>query len=150
MKVANFNEALEKDLTRLTASIEAERGQEGEHVAQSGRELVKNSLESMAKSESAETERLPEEISQKPITSVEVQTVTSPPSQEEFLPAYLRGNQNDPEVQQEVRRLIEMVFEGGLLKAMREIKKHPPFVQDAFHDALTDVLLPELERRGIV
>jgi len=39
-----------------------------------------------------------------------------------------------------------MAFHEGLEKAVREAKNHPPFIEDAFHDALVDRLLPILQK----
>ena len=45
---------------------------------------------------------------------------------------------------------MDMVFEKGLEVALKEAGKQTPFIEDAFHDALVDKLLPELKKRGIV
>ena len=37
-----------------------------------------------------------------------------------------------------------------ITKAVNEARKYPPFVEDAFHDALIDKFLPELKKRGII
>jgi len=49
-----------------------------------------------------------------------------------------------------VARLVDIVFAKGLAAGVREAKRQPPFVEDAFHDALVDKLLPELKKRGII
>ena len=49
-----------------------------------------------------------------------------------------------------IEQLINLAFSKGLEMAVAEAKKSVPFVEDAFHDALTDKLLLELKRRGIL
>ena len=66
-------------------------------------------------------------------------------------PAYLISD--DPaseDTKKAVEELVNLVFSKGLDEGVRFAKKYPPFIEDAFHDALTERLIPELKRRGIL
>ena len=130
MRIKNFQESLEKDLARLTAEIKEQR----ERMAVDDlpeRDLVKQSIRSFA---AAQTPARP------PVTE---DTVSNP-----ALPSYLQVS--DPKVKLEVEKLVDLVFRENLEKAVREAKKQSPFIEDAFHDALVDKLLPELKKRGVL
>lgn len=64
------------------------------------------------------------------------------------LPKYVQ--EESAEVRHEVESLLSVVFREGLDHAYKEAHKSTPFIMDAFHDALTGRLYPELQRRGIV
>ena len=49
-----------------------------------------------------------------------------------------------------VEELVAQAFDKGLEDAIRAAKRCDPFIEDAFHDALTEQLIPELKRRGIL
>ena len=75
----------------------------------------------------------------------------------EFLPHYLReeGEELDKEVQLIIERLLDSVFHDsffhkGVFHALRESVKFSPFIQDVFHDALAEVLIPEMEKRNLL
>lgn len=55
-----------------------------------------------------------------------------------------------PAVKLEIENLIDMVFTKGVQEAAKEATKSSPFILDAFHDALTDKLYPELQKRGVL
>lgn len=135
VKVQNFHERLEHDLERLTASIQSVK-ERPEAREWSEREVLKHSLQAFG-----ETVTTP---------------LPPPPPQEEksrkdsLLPGYLERDGADPRVKLEIEKLVDLVFHESLGRAMREAGKHPPFVQDAFHDALVDKLLPELKRRKVL
>ena len=124
----HFHEALEHDLQKLTAEVKEKRLQNGIEQ-QSEKEILKQSLQAFSvQSATAPASSVPEEPS-KP-----------------FLPDYMKAS--DPQVKLEVEKLVDLVFHGSLIKAISEAKKHSPFIEDAFHDALVDKLLPELKKRG--
>lgn len=134
VKVQNFNEGLEQDFSRLTAEIKEQRAlaeEKKEKITE--RVIVKRSLEAITATV------VPPPVS---VPSTPVQKVPS------TLPDYTEGI--DERVKTEIRDLINLVLKEDLGKALIEVRRHPPFVQDAFHDALVDKLFPELERRGIV
>ena len=64
------------------------------------------------------------------------------------LPDYAQNS--PPEVKLEIEYLLDLAFHQGIAKANAEAGKSPPFVLDAFHDALAGKLYPELQRRGIL
>lgn len=68
-----------------------------------------------------------------------------------IFPVYLKDSDvSGAEAKQVVETLVHQVFEKGLDDTIRIAKKYPPFLEDAFHDALVDRLIPELKRRGIL
>jgi len=137
VKVRNFHEDLERSLKRLGQQIETEK-QLPETKALPERELVKRSIKSFSNSV------VPENNGGTPPEDV--------PSivEGESLPTYLQGEGVDSRVKLEVERLVDLVFHKGLEKALKEANKHSPFIEDAFHDALVDKLLPELKKKGIL
>jgi hypothetical protein len=136
-KVKNFHEALERDLQRLTAEIK-ERRSAPEVEKKPEWELVRESLKVFH-----EEKELPSE----PTTGA-VEPSSQPVAA--MLPSYLQDESTPPEVKLEVGRLIDMIFHEGLDKVIRQAQQQPPFVADAFHDALVDKLLPILKERGII
>lgn len=65
------------------------------------------------------------------------------------LPSYLEGEGHDKE-RRAVEELVTLTFHKGLEDAIRAAKRRDPFIEDAFHDALTERLIPELKQRGIL
>ncbi|MBI2278916.1 MAG: hypothetical protein HYU81_02540 [Candidatus Brennerbacteria bacterium] len=132
--VKNFHEKLEKDLERVTAEIAVRR----EHAPEvPAREVVRASIV-------AAVLPLPADAPAGTSTKAGV----SEKENNNRLPSYLSGE--SPEVRMEVERLVSLALDEGIAPAVAAAAKHPPFVLDAFHDALVDKLMPELERRGIV
>lgn len=134
VKVKNFNEGLEQSLAKLGQEVLKQR-ETLQRKELPEREIVKDSIKSLAK------ETVPQE--EKESRAVE-------PEKNGFLPSYTRGSGLSAEVAAEISALVRGVFSEGLEKTLREAKKRSPFVEDAFHDALTDKLLPELKKRKII
>jgi len=137
VKVRNFHEDLEKSLKRLGQQIETER-QLPEAKALPERELVKRSIKFFSSS-----------VNPKDNGGTSPENVTSA-NESKLLPKYLQGEGIDSRVKLEVENLVDLVFHKGLEKALKEANKHSPFIEDAFHDALVDKLLPELKKKGIL
>lgn len=135
-RTRNFHEKLEADVRRLMVGM---REQNTLPVKEniSHREVLKESLKTYA-----------EEIV--PAASPVSVSCGKNSSSENIFPDYASGGAVPASVKIEVERLIDVVFEHSLDAGIRESKKHSPFVQDVFHDTLTDKLLPELEKRGII
>lgn len=137
--VKNFNEFLERDLDRLAANIKERQLPTNENQALT-RETLKESLKNFANQSSAEP------VVNHNQSRVEEETTTS------VLPDYLKhkeSSQNTAEVRKKIQYLIQLAFQEGLAKAIKEAKNYPPFIEDAFHDALIDKLMPELKKRGL-
>ena len=138
--VKNFSEELERDLQRLNIEVDIHKQETGNELLTS-RELVKKSLERIA-------EKVPESI---PVSKEPLPVITVMPSAPVgTLPNYLDKGEYTEELKQEVSDLVSLVFSSSIETAIKESKHHSPFVQDAFHDALVDKLMPELQKRGIV
>lgn len=133
-EIKNFHEALEGDLKRLTAEISDQRGLPGAEQLPE-KEIVRRSLENFSVASPAAVPAVP---------------AVKSDDRDSILPKYFDGKNVDPKVKIEVERLVELVFTESLEKAVSEVRKHPAFVQDSFHDALIDKLLPELKARGII
>ncbi len=130
----NFDENLEKSLERLGERIERGRTV-AETEASPEREIVKRSIQSLS-------QNLPKEDGEKKEEKAETGG--------SVLPGYLRDDDGGGKAKEEVEGLLGLVFEKGLEPALKEAKGHSPFIEDAFHDALVDKLLPELKKRGII
>ena len=137
VKIQNFHEALERDLARLTAEIK-EQQKAVESGELSEREIIKKSLKSLSSAISPQVTQAAADEEEKEEGKISV------------LPSYLESGNVDPKVKAEVEQLVDLVFHRGLGKAFQEAKRKPAFIEDAFHDALVDKLLPELKRRGII
>jgi hypothetical protein len=133
--IKNFHEKLEQDLARVTAEVARQRERTPEAPA---REVVKQSLVAIA----------PPPVSVPPPVEEKGSGPPSSASESSHLPSYL--SEGSPEVKAEVERLVTLAFQEGVSAAVAEAAKHSPFVLDAFHDALADKLLPELEKRGVI
>ncbi|TSC82202.1 MAG: Uncharacterized protein G01um101420_506 [Parcubacteria group bacterium Gr01-1014_20] len=90
-----------------------------------------------------------QQLLKKAIVSI---TPISGGSQSSALPGVLPdyAQSASPEVKLEIEALVEAAFTKGVIEAANEASKSSAFVLDAFHDALTDKLYPELQKRGIL
>ncbi len=130
---------------RIGKEIEA-TSKKPEMQGASHEEVVKESLRAVA-------EQFPEI---KEVAPAETQAPASPASPAPApgggtFPSYLTGTSpSDEEVRETVTALLTRVFEKGLEDAIAAAKRYDPFLEDAFHDALVEHLIPELRRRGIL
>lgn len=133
VRVKNFNEGLEESLIKLGQEVEKQKTvPEIRDLPE--REIVKSSIKSMA---------------------AQAVVQESPPIQKVipasgFLPPYIQSGDVAPEIEAEIKDLVKTALNENLEKAFVRAKKYPPFIEDAFHDALTGELLPELKKRGII
>ncbi len=121
--------------------------------------MVKLGQEVGKQIESGEVKDLSEhEIVKKSIQVIASQTALAAPQaetegeekKESFLPRYFQKDERDEAAKKEVEGLINLAFNKNLEAAVAAAKKRAPFVEDAFHDALVDKLVPELKKRGIL
>lgn len=137
-KVQNFSEHIEKSFERLGKHVEERvETRAGENVPE--REVVRESLQSFAK-EIHETKEIGAPTNGASPSQPSINTTA--------IPSYL--NKESEDVKKTVEMLVEEAFSGGLEKAVNKARKYPAFIEDAFHDALVDALLPELKRRGML
>lgn len=120
--------AIEQDIERLHQEIKEKRGDMPEKEAL--HEAVRESIEAAQVSQTT--------ASQPTAPSRQVSRI---------LPTYV--TQSPKEVQLAVEKLIAYAFEHGITKAVKEAKGQGPFFIDAFHDALTDKLYQEFQRRKL-
>ncbi|MEK7077088.1 MAG: hypothetical protein AAB967_02555 [Patescibacteria group bacterium] len=66
-----------------------------------------------------------------------------------FLPDYFLGGDADG-MKEAVLRLAETALHGDLEKSLKDARKLSPYLEDAFHDALVDKLVPEMRKRGLL
>lgn len=132
-----FHKALENDIDNLSKEIN--RVQESkESEISTKKEVVKKTFKNISPE--------PKNYQRKKKSKAK----NNKQQEESFLPDYMEEDDVDPSKKIEVEKLMDLVIHKGILKALKESKKHPPFIQDAFHDALADKLLPELKKRGIL
>lgn len=67
---------------------------------------------------------------------------------DKYLPDYLKNSAQ--EIKNSVKKLLENTIKHGLEKGISEARKMPPFIMDAYHDALVDKLHEELKRRKMI
>lgn len=131
-EIKNFPEFLDKDLERLAAQAKEKQKEIGsEKISQ--QEILKQSLKVIIPSPKTDEEKNGK--------------IKAAP---DVLPAYLTSEKIGENIRLEVRRLINLVFKDGLESALKEARRKQPFIEDAFHDALVDKLLPELRKRGLI
>ncbi len=116
--------ALEADIERLSHEVRKTR-ELPEYRGRGGKEIIKKSLKALT----------PSAPQGAPLS-------TGP------LPAYADDATSATKL--EIEYLLDIAFHKGILAANKEAAKHSPFVIDAFHDALSGRLYPELQRRGLV
>lgn len=66
-----------------------------------------------------------------------------------LLPDYFQGG-SDVGMADAVERLAQTALHGDLKKSLREARKLSPYLEDAFHDALIDKVLPLMKERGVL
>lgn len=134
-----FHKALEQDIDNLSKEInKVQESQEGQSIER--KEVVKKSFKNIS----------PEKQNYQSSQGSKDKSPQTKKGKDSFLPDYMQGDDVDPRVKIQVEKLMDLVIHKGLLKALRESKKHEPFIQDAFHDALADKLLPALKKKGIL
>lgn len=135
MQVRNFNEKLEVGLIKIGEEVKKQIEQPEARILPE-REVLKQSIQSVA--------------AQIPNASAAAEAAKNESDKRTVLPDYLQSGGTDKAATAEVERLVGIAFDEGLFSALAEARKRPPFVEDAFHDALTDKLLPELKKRGFL
>lgn len=136
--MSDFNQnfehsALEADIERLNKEVGDKRNLP-EYKDFSGKELVKQSLKPMIQEAAGQNSQ--------------PAPAQKPESQNNVLPAYLTDV--SPEIKLRIEQLVDEVFHEGLKKAITHAKTAGFFVEDAFHDALTDKFYEELRGRGML
>ncbi|MBN2197681.1 hypothetical protein JW698_00565 [Candidatus Wolfebacteria bacterium] len=142
----NYN-TLEKDIERLSQEIK-EKKNLPEHKELSEKEILKQTLQPIVQQHSSKQDESVV-LKQKSKTKKQLEKGINILEDEEIFPDYL-NNSSDEEVKKQVERLIEIVFNQGLEKAIKEAIKSGGFVLDAFHDALTDKLYDEIKKRNLI
>ena len=137
VKVQNFSESLDKSLDRLGAEV-SKKVESPEFKEAPIEHVVKESLRTLSVSATP------------PAAAVPAEKPRDQDPRARFLPSYLSDDAGDAEVKVVVENLVTLAFQSGVERAIAEAKRYPPFVEDAFHDALTEKLVPELRKRGII
>ncbi len=136
-KFINFNEQVENSLKKLGHEIE-KASIRPETKDLSKREILKETIKNF---DSAETLRDEENLK-----------AEREEKGKSFLPEYLEKKSEifDEVVKTEVEKLIAIALNKSIEKAVIKAKQYPPFIEDSFHDALVDKLLPLMEKRGLI
>lgn len=79
---------------------------------------------------------------------LELDTVKSSQPALDVLPDY--ANKYPAEAKQRIEDLLQVAADKGLDSANGMAKNDPPYILDAFHDALAEKLLPYLKQKGII
>lgn len=145
VQIQNFSENLEKSFARLGHEVQ-KNFETPEFQGIPEREVVKETIKSFAETAPVLPPEPQEEV---PLPPPPPQSAPSVP-RDDLLPSYMAHGENSEDVKNSVERLVQMVFDEDIEKAVMEAKRYPAFVEDAFHDALTDKVLPELKKRGII
>ena len=147
VNIENFDEKLEQDIQRVGAKVEQiKEGLESERFEK--KEAVKQSVRKLA---DEDIQKETEEISSAKASEDEPSFAkASEDEKERYFPDYVEEKDVDEQTKQIIEALLQLTVDKGILTALRQSKKCSPFIQDVFHDALADKLIPELEKRGIL
>ncbi len=129
-----------EEVTELGRHVERVRAEQNLKGDLEKKEMVRQSVQRMAKELPPETESQTHVVAPAPLLSDE----------ESYLPEYIKTEELSDEIRAAVEGLLRLVLDKGIIQALKASKRHSPFIQDTFHDALADKLLPELERRGVI
>lgn len=125
---------IKAEMEKISKEI-AERKKSPEAEGLSEKELIKEALRPIIEG-------------QPPSSSTSAPTIAPSSSSGGVLPRYL---ENFPaEIKSQVEKLVNAVFQQGLEKTVKEVKKQNAFVIDAFHDSLADKLYEELKKRKMI
>ncbi len=83
-----------------------------------------------------------------PITPAPSVTQSSNKNDDSILPDYAK--KSDPGIQNKIQHLVSLTLEKGLKEGINFAKKEDPFVMDAYHDSLSDVLVDEMKKRKLI
>jgi hypothetical protein len=145
VNVINFSESLEHDLRELSTEVQEKRAA-AESTPLTERMAVRESIRSLRE----RVEALPQEQGPQPVPPIPPSTAAASAATDSPLPSYLDEPNVNLDVKRAVEDLIAVTFRDGLMHGLREAKKSAPFIEDAFHDALVEKLVPELKRRGLL
>lgn len=70
------------------------------------------------------------------------------PTENDNLPAYAQNA--SPKTQEKVNQLIQTTLEKGLEGGIKEAMAQEPFIIDLYHDTLSEILLDELKKKGLL
>ncbi len=143
VQIQNFSENLEKSFERLGHQVQRNL-ETPEFRGVPEREVVKQSIKSFVETVPVSASE-PEETVPPPPRSD-----TPPVPRDDLLPSYMATRESSEDVKNSVERLVQLVFDEDIERAVIEARRYPAFIEDAFHDALTDKILPELKKRGII
>lgn len=140
METRNYSESLNKSFEKLGVHIQEVRAHP-ESAEKTEREIVKQSLDRVVKETVSAVP--PKDISPNsaPVTNASTTSV-------HVIPEYAEGESEV--IKEEIEHLVESAIANGIEGAIKESLRHPAFIQDAFHDALIDKLMPEMEKRGMI
>lgn len=134
---------IEAEIAELSKKIEEKRRQlEGKSGIVEERELVKSAIVEHVGENT--TPPLPVTSTASTQSSQSKAVAFDPSSGKSYLD-YL-----DEDSRNRVTELVGIVFEKGISAGFKEALHDEPFVIDAFHDVLTDKVLNELKKRGLI
>ncbi len=140
----NNSNGLEAEIAELSRQIEVKRQQlESERGIVSDREVVQEALADNFNVNEAvtTTEQVGLDMS---VTKPTPQVAQAPVVGQSYLDTL------DDQSVTIINNLISLVPVEGIKKTIKQALAHPPFILDAFHDALVDKLYDELKTRGLV
>jgi hypothetical protein len=118
----------ERDLHELSRTIESKQ------YPEQGREAVHRAVG--------------EQLYPEKSTTTSSQSPARKPSVTDPLPSY--ATDLPEEAKNKAESLLSLALSKGLMKAVAQAKKTDPLTMDLFHDAITDTLYGELQKRGLL
>ncbi|MGC9046548.1 MAG: hypothetical protein ACP5IC_00265 [Minisyncoccia bacterium] len=134
MKRKNYSENLEHSINKLKPYIHEKidnAAKEKLDHTYNEKEIVKQSIKTYSQQVKSTTENAKQNL-------------------EQFYPEYIIHNETDPNIKKIIDNLLQLVLEGDLENAVNIAKKYPPFVEDAFHDAMVEKMIPILKQKKII
>ncbi len=143
VKIQHFKQGqLEQNIGAFHEMMNQVRERRPEVKEMPTHEVVKETIKEIAK----EPENLEKnsEIGQ----TKECRAENKEPERFDFLPNYIGDREEDKKAA--LDRLVVLALHGDFVKAVNEGRRLPSFLEDAFHDALKDKIVPKLEEKGLV
>ena len=139
VRVVNFENNNAENIVSRVVEEAKKINEQSEMKDVSHETIVKESLKSIAQSV------LPQSTSSQVLKDDDNKKKTDNDS---VFPSYFEKDVNN-DITKKIEMLVDIAFNENLDKAINLSKKEPFFVEDAFHDALTEKLIPELKKREV-
>ncbi len=128
----------EEDIERLASEVQ-QRYEQQKGGGLEEREAVREAVKNLGSEQEPQLEEAP---------SPSAAGEEHPAPHGNVIPEYAK--EEPPEIQAQIEELVTLALNKGIEVANRKARAYPPYIVDAFHDALTGVVYQELKQRGLL